>query len=227
MSLSATGCYSNNGRSRRDAGGANFCDVSKLLEAPVHPRPDAVAAARAQFDYLASPGAVLTGEQRVALAEAARNGDPGDQLQTLAHHLYTEPATVHEEHVRAAADFHGDPGTVEAVGIVARLSSVDRIHNVLGVELEHLPEPSHGEPTGDIASGLKRRRGFLPKPPGEIPVTLDLVPAEGDALRAMFGPMYMTEEEMGDPFFGRDLGLNTPQLETVAARISLLNQCFY
>ena len=186
-----------------------------------------MAAATAQFDYLASAGAVLTGEQRVALAKAARNGEPGDQLQTLAHHLYTEPATVHEEHVRAAADAHGDPATVEAVGIVARLSSVDRIHKVLGVKLEELPEPAEGNPTGHITDGLKRRRGFLPKPPGEIPVTLDLVPAEGDALRAMFGPMYMTEEEMGDPFFSRDPGLNTPQLETVAARISLLNQCFY
>ena len=108
-----------------------------------------------------------------------------------------------------------------------RLSSVDRIHHVLGVDLEPLPEPHLGEPTGEIAEGLKRRRGFLPKPPGEIPVTLDLVPSEGKALRAMFGPMYMTEEEMADPYFERDPGLNTPQLETIAARISLINRCFY
>ena len=201
--------------------------MSQLLEAQVEARSDAVAAEKAQFVALASPGAALTGEERVTIASAARTGDPENELQQLAHHLYSEPATVHEEHVRAAADAAGDPAAVEVVGIVARLSSVDRIHDVLGVDSEPLPEPSEGEPTGEFVEGLKRRRGFLPKPPGEIPVTLDLVPSEGRALRAMFGPMYMTEEEMADPYFERDPGLNTPQLETIAARISLINRCFY
>jgi hypothetical protein len=201
--------------------------VSNLLEASVRPRQDVMDAEEAQFAVLASPGAALTGEQRVALASAARNGYATDQLQTFARHLYTEPSTVHEEHVRAAADVVGDPATVEAIGIVARLSSVDRLHDVLNVDPEPLPQPRPGEPTGRITDALKRRRGFLPKPPGEIPSTLDLVPQEGDALRAMFGPMYMTEHEMGDPLFHREPGLNTPQLETVAARISLLNRCFY
>ena len=201
--------------------------MSNLLQAATKPRDDVLAAEAQQFVALASPGAVLSGEQRVALAEAARNGETSDELETLAYHLYFEPSTVHENHVRAAADVFGDPATVEAVGIVSRLSSVDRIHSVLDVEPEPLPDPLPGPPTGDIAQGLKRRLGFLPKPPGPIPTTLDLVPAEGHALRAMFGPMYMTEQEMGDPHFRREPGLNTPQLETVAARISLLNRCFY
>jgi hypothetical protein len=64
-------------------------------------------------------------------------------------------------------------------------------------------------------------------PPGPIPVSLDLVPSEGKALRALHGPLYMTGEQMGDPGFARQPGLDTPQLETVAARISLLNECFY
>jgi len=201
--------------------------MSNLVEATVPARRDAIEAEAAQFVALASPGAALSGDKRVALAAAARSGDVTDELQTFARHLYTEPATVHEEHVRVAADVVGDPATVEAVGIIARLSAVDRIHNVLDVDPEPLPEPRPGEPTEQIAGDLKRRRGFLPKPPGEIPTTLDLVPQEGLALRAMFGPMYMTEHEMGDPHFHRTPGLDTPQLETVAARISLLNRCFY
>ena len=64
-------------------------------------------------------------------------------------------------------------------------------------------------------------------PPGPIPVALDLVPAEGRALRAMSGPFYMTEEQMADPSFARHPGLDTAQLEVVAARVSMLNQCFY
>jgi len=201
--------------------------MSNLLKASIHPRQDAIDAEVAQFAVLASPGAVLTGEERVAVASAARTGETTGQLQVFARHLYAEPASVQEQHVRTAANEAGDPATVEAVGIVARLSSVDRVHDVLDIDLEPLPQPLRGEPTGRIADGLKRRRGFLPKPPGEIPTTLDLVPQEGEALRAMFGPMYMTEHEMGDPHFHRHPGLDTPQLETVAARISLLNQCFY
>lgn len=64
-------------------------------------------------------------------------------------------------------------------------------------------------------------------PPGAIPSALDLIPSEAAAFQAMFGPFYMTEVEMGDPYFSRPEGLNTPQLETVAARISLVNRCFY
>ncbi len=64
-------------------------------------------------------------------------------------------------------------------------------------------------------------------PPGPIPMTLDLVPSEAEAFRAMFGPLYMTEEQMGDPLFAREPGLNTPQLETIAGRISMINECFY
>jgi hypothetical protein len=64
-------------------------------------------------------------------------------------------------------------------------------------------------------------------PPGPIPVTLDLIPSEAEAFRAMFDSLYMTEAQMADPQFGREPGLNTPQLETIASRISMLNECFY
>lgn len=201
--------------------------MSNILHGKVAPRPEAVKAIRRQFEDMAHPGAALTGRERVALAAAARSGATDDALQDLAHHLYASPATVHEHHVRTAADTHGEAATVELVGVTARLACVDRVNEVLGVDPDPLPEPAPGSPTGEISDGLKRRRGFLPKPPGEIPVALDLVPAEGRALRAMFGPMYMTDEEMDDPHFARDPGLNTPQLETIASRVSLLNECFY
>ena len=201
--------------------------MSNLLQASVPIRSDVVDVELMAFEALAAPGAVLDGARRVALAEAARSGETADELQAFAHHLYTSPGTVHEEHVRAAADATSDPAVVEAIGIVARLSALDRVHDVLGVDLEPLPDPKPGEPTGEIREGLKRRRGHLPMPPGPIPVTLGLVPSEEPPFHALFGPLYMTEEEMGDPHFRRDPGLDTPQLETIAARISLLNECFY
>lgn len=201
--------------------------MSNLNGASVPVRQDVIETEQRHFADLAAPGAVLSGEDRIALAEAARSGDTDSALQDFAHRLYTSPGSVHAEHVRAAADAESDAAAVEAIGIVARLRAIDRVHEVVGVDLEPLPEPLPEPPTGEITPGLKLRRGHVPMPPGPIPVTLDLVPSEGDALRAMFGALYMTEHEMGDPHFHREPGLNTPQLETIAARISLLNECFY
>lgn len=201
--------------------------MSNLSDASVPVRPDVIEVEQATLDALAAPGAVLTGEERVSLAAAARSGDTKGPLQTFAHQLYTRPGSVHGKHVRAAADATSDPAAVETIAIVARQSAIDRIHDVLDVELEPLPDPKPGSPTGEVASGLKRRRGHVPMPPGPIPVTLGLVPSEEPSFHGLFGPLYMTEPEMGDPHFERNPGLNTPQLETVAARISLLNECFY
>ena len=193
--------------------------------APV--RPDIGLAIRREFQFLASPGGSLSGTERVALAQAARSGHGSDDLEKFAAHLYSSPATVDEKTVRSVADLIGDPPVVEAVGIVARLACIDRFCQVVGVDPLSLPEPVSGPPTGEIVEGLKRRRSHLPMPPGPIPVALDLVPAEGRALRAMFGPFYMTEEQMADPSFVRHPGLDTAQLEVVASRVSMLNQCFY
>ncbi len=201
--------------------------MSNLSHAHVPVRPEVIEVERLAFEAMAARGAALDGEQRVGLAAAARSGDTSGSLQAFAHHLYASPGTVHEEHVRVAADATSDAAVVEAIAIVARLSALDRVHDVLDVELEPLPDPLPGEPTGEVAKGLKRRRGHLPMPPGPIPVTLGLVPSELGPFHALFGPLYMTEDEMGDPHFARNPGLNTPQLETIAARISLLNECFY
>ena len=201
--------------------------MSELANASVPVREDITAMEVRSFAALAAPGGSLSGEERVALAEAARGLDGSGRLEEFARHLYSSPATVTAEHVRNAADNAGDPQTVETIGIVARLSALDRLHLVLGVDLEPLPTPQPGPATGEITKGLKRRRGHVPMPPGPIPMTLDLVPSEAEAFRAMFAPLYMTEEQMGDPQFAREPGLNTPQLETIAGRISMLNECFY
>ena len=201
--------------------------MSGLANAQVRVRDDLIEMADRSIAAIAAPGGSLSGEERVAMAEAARGSDANSRLQEFARHLYSSPATVALEHVRRAASEAGDPQTVETIGIVARLSALDRLHIVLGVDLEPLPTPQPGPATGEIAKDLERRRAHVPMPPGPIPVSLDLVPFEAEAFQAMFGPLYMTEEQMGDPLFARDPGLNTPQLETIAARISMLNECFY
>ena len=139
----------------------------------------------------------------------------------------TDPGAVDEGLVRYTADIVGDPMTVEVVGIVSQLSAVDGFHDALGIDVEPLPDPVEGEPTGAITPDLKRRRTHLPMPPGPIPVSLDLTPSEGLAMEAMAGPLYMTYGEMAFDNFERDPGLNRAQMEFISSRVSHRNACFY
>lgn len=179
------------------------------------------------LDSLAHPGGSLDGRQRVSIAQLAREGNPTNALESFATLLYSNPAGVTGHDVAKAASHSGFPPVVETIGIISRLAAIDRFRTVIGIELPALPEPRSGPPTGEIATGLEKRRGHVPMPTGAIPVSLDLVPAEGRATLDLHGALYMTEGQMGDPEFAREPGLNTPQLETIATRVSLLNECFY
>jgi len=193
--------------------------------------PDDVRAAFTVFwEHLAGPGATLTGAERIAVARAAREEDTDATdtgLLELARHLSLEPATVHETDVRRAADAVGDAPTVETIGIVSMLSAVDGMHDALGADREPLPDPRPGDPTGLVTDGLKRRRTHVPMPPGAIPFALDLTPVEGRMRIALSAPTYMPDDEMVHPDWTRDPGLVRPQMEVVAARTSLHNDCFY
>lgn len=195
--------------------------------APFPIRADLPRAFRDAWMELAGPGGSLTGRERVSLAHSARLGGPGEPLHQFARLLYSDPAAVEGSHVAHIAQDVGYPNVVETVGIISRLSAVDRFHSVIGLPLEPLPDPVPGEPTGEITEGLKVRAGHVPMPPGPIPYSLGLIPAEIRALAAIDGPLYMTHEEMDSPTFRRNPGLNRPQLELIAARTSMINECFY
>lgn len=204
--------------------------------APVPVREDLKTAYATIWAHFARPGAVYDGTERRAILEHARSGDDRsqeitnlvpDQIAALARTLYWDPAAVDQNLVRDAADAHGESAAVEVISLVSMLSAVDGAHRMLGVELEPLPDPSPGSPTGQISAGLQRRRTHVPMPQGAIPFALDLVPSEALAFRKSFGPQYMTGQEMGHSDFERSPGLNRAQMELVSSRTSLLNQCFY
>jgi len=204
--------------------------VFDVQDSPV-PVPDDVRRAfSAYWRHLASPGATLTGPDRVALAAASRGESvdgPHPALVDLARHLGLEPGTVFEAEVRAAADEVGDAPTVETIAVASLLSAVDGMHDALGIDRAPLPDPEPGTPTGDVADGLKRRRTHVPMPQGAIPVALDLVPAEGRMRIDLSAPIYMPDDEMVHPDWRRDPGLVRPQMEVIAARTSWHNDCFY
>lgn len=203
-------------------------------EVPV--RSDLSEAFRAQWIQLAAPGATLTSRERLAVATEARRavGESEAALSSidptivrLASTLMADPGDVDEAIVRSTADAVGDPTAVEVIGIISQLSAVDGFHHALGIDVEPLPDPIEGEPTGAITRDLKRRRTHVPMPPGPIPVSLDLTPSEGLAMEAIAGPLYMTYEEMAFGAFARNPGLNRAQMELISSKTSLNNTCFY
>ena len=178
----------------------------------------------------------MTGSQRVGLAANVRSARSRDTPMTLdlpasvlslATLLFTDPARVERTTVRAAADEAGDPMAVEVISLVSMLSAVDGGHRGLGAELEPLPTPMAGEPTGVVAVGLKQRRTHVPMPAGAIPLALGLLPEVGQVFQNSFGPQYMTEGDMAFDDFERDPGLNRVRIEIVSSRTSFHNMCFY
>lgn len=207
-----------------------------FTESPVPVRADLRCAYMATWGHFARPGPTLTGRIRIDVLEAARRGATEEsteviglpaQLGRLADRLYHDPISVDGVLVRDAADAHGDPMTVEVISLISMLSSIDSTHRALGSALEPLPEPMPGLPTEEIAADLKPRRTHIPVPPGAINVMFDLLPMEGAAFQALFGPQYMTGWEMSIDRFQRNPGLNRAQMELVSSRTSVHNECFY
>jgi hypothetical protein len=196
---------------------------------PVSVRDDLREAHEAIWLHFQQPGQVFDANQRHAILDAARNNtySDADPIGQLATTLYTRPAAVTGEMVRSAIAGSGEPAVVEAVSLVSMLAAVDSTHRALGAELEPLPEPLPGNPSGTISTGLKKRRTHVPMPRTSITVALELLPVENEAWATSCGPHYMTFAEMGSPIFERSPGLNRAQLETIASRTSLLTECFY
>ena len=188
------------------------------------------------WGHFARPGPTLSGDRRVELLAAVRTGQaphPPDgawfdaELGAFAQSVYSSPRDLHGDMVGSVGEAHGYPRTVEVIALTSMLASIDGTHRALGAELEALPTPVPGAPTGNVAEGLKHRRTHVPVPPGPIPFMLDLVPDEGAAFQAMFGASYMTGREMENSAFRRIPGLDRAQMELVSSRTSIHNECFY
>lgn len=190
-----------------------------------------------EWARLAAPGTWLSGAQRTGVARAARSGQAADSIEAAAVTIHDTPATITREWLaRLEADGLTLFEYVEVLGIVARLRALDTMMFGLGQDLRPLPEPIDGDPrdapllddTGATLDG-----GWVPTVgPAFPPNVLSSVPAENEAMHDLHGSLYLApsgESEgfsMGNMLVVRD-GLNRSQMEFVAARTSLLNDCFF
>jgi hypothetical protein len=132
---------------------------------------------------------------------------------------------------------------VEIVGVVASVVNIDAFCRAMGVPPRTLPAPKSGEPSRHRPAGavpgeawvsmIPARRAVGPEAdlyagmPGAPNVirAMSLVPDEVRALRDLSDAQYVGTSEMLDLSSSRSL--DRMQIELIAARVSVLNECFY
>lgn len=206
------------------------------LDDAVLPVPDDVREEfRREWERLAAPGTWLSGHERVSVARAARSArelaDPPEDLDPLlaeaAESVSAAAPSITREWVEDL-QARGLPVEryVEVVGVVSRLAAVDSYLLGVGAQEEPLPEPVGGEPSRRPNPDVRVRGAFVPTYPEDgARHALSAVPAETDARDRLHALLYLSMEGMAD--LGHQGLLSRAQMELLAARVSLLNDCFY
>ena len=197
------------------------------------PSAGRAAALERAWQNLVTSGPTLNSSERQQVISSARRAwarEPvaaGSVLDEAAYWIARDAGGITGENVDGfvarGLDRHR---YLETVGVVARAANVDFYLRGLGAAPIELLGPDDTTPTGDIDPDATRTDGWVPATgPLFAPRALDALPAEGRALRDLHEPMYMPLAEMDDPAFV-DV-LTRAQIELIAARTSVLNECFY
>ena len=196
----------------------------------------------------------LCAERKDALSPNAVNGThDGDGLDALparavdaVHRIVTDQSRLSAAWVASLAeDGITDGHYVELLGVVVSVFSIDAFHSALGLLPEPLPEPESGQPSGYRPSGLSEgeawvsmlgasnrsdaERDLFPPLP-QVPNVLRAMSLVPDAVRSLdeqSGAYYLPVLDVADPSAGGDRAISRQQIELLAGRISLLNECFY
>jgi hypothetical protein len=199
--------------------------------------PEIDAAHDREWARLAEPGTWLTSSERVAVARTARGGQPGGDISlstaAAALRIHDHPATITQQWIEELeANGVSRLVYVEILGIVARLRALDTFTFGLGRPLRRLPAPTAGEPSKTIVDEARFDGGWVPTVGSAGPPNaLSAVQAENNALLDLHGHLYL-EPRAGDGYTMGNFavirdGVNRSQMEFVAARTSLLNDCFF
>ncbi len=147
---------------------------------------------------------------------------------------------------RTLADGLTDARYVELVGTVVSVVGIDAFCRAVGAPLHPLPAPEPGAPTGyRPAAAQDDGQAWVPMVPfdnsatpeadlwppkrtGNVIRALSLAPDEVRTLNDLGGAHYVDHRLVRDVSAARDGGaLTRAQIELVAGRVSILNDCFY
>jgi len=186
-----------------------------------------------EWDRLSHPGTWLTGRERIAVAAAARGKAASSPAEEAAAVMSTAPATITRDWFDAMlARGLSAEQYVEVLGIVARLRALDTTRFGLGHNPRPLPEPQEGQPS-PVTMQAVIDGSWVPTIGVAFPPTiLSAVPPENEAMFDVHTTLYLAPDgnpdgnSMGNMNAVRE-GLSRSQMEFVAARTSLLNDCFF
>ncbi len=243
----------------------------KVTSLPIRKEiPDAF---RYAWGMIAAPGCWWTGEQRIAIATETRRarqcplcrerktalspyavsgehdhaGLLPPKAVEAAHRLSTDPARLKRSWYEDLLDADFTDGHyVEIVGIVTTMISIDQFHYALGLELEPLPEPQAGAPSGYRPTGAGPANAWVPMittmkaaaegdeediyplgQVGNVVSAMSLVPDAVRVLNRLSAVLYVPMENVANPGYNEGRALERPQMEFIAARVSAINDCFY
>ncbi len=190
--------------------------------------------------------------RRAALSPSAVEGQHdttglvSEVMAEMIHHITTDPGRLSKEwYERLTVQGLQDTHYVEALGVLVRTISIDTFCRALAVPLHPLPSPVAGTPS-HYRPPLAQDNGEWVRtlPPGEVhgpdadiyggraaaPVlrALSLVPDEVRlSIFTLIPAQYMDPFRVRDPSCDPGRAINRAQIELLAARVSVLNQCFY
>ena len=189
-----------------------------------------------RWNRFRSPGSSFDGATRSAIVAAAR-GETAAELSRpvaeAARRIHDDPATITLawlSHLRT--DGLTDPEYVEVIGLVAQVRALDTFEFGVGRALRPIPESIDGRPTATEVAGAALDGGWIPTVGPAFPLSvLSLAPAEHEAMVDISEVLYLAPRggdgfTMGNQHVVRD-GLTRSQIEFVASRTSLINDCFY
>lgn len=208
-------------------------------------RDDLREAHRLSLAHVASPGARLTGERRLQIAEVARDAfltvEPsppwvrpfGDPELDVAYRLARHAGTITEPwYEQTISDGLHPLEFVEILSVVIATLAPIAFARAAGLPLPALASAVAGQPTGREAVELAPAKlNWVPvaAPADQVASVVQAfsaLPDEWDNLWRLAGAQYMSDRQMDDPLWNRGT-LSRPQMELVAGRLSLIRDCFF
>lgn len=194
-------------------------------------------------------GAVLSGSQRQAAATLARRlwtertadvaGTTGtmgtaeaDVMAEIVAQFTLDAHSVRPEWIESMVGRGASPvELVELLSVVSRTIAIDTFCFALGIDawpLQHVVgDPGTGDgPHGEVDPTATFDGGWLPTVGPAWPTNaLSAVPQEDLVMHRLHAVFYLATDQMGD--LDAQRGLHRTQMELIAARTSLLNECFF
>lgn len=228
---------------------------------------------RKVWQKIAEPGNWWLGADRVAIAAEVRNarncplcqqrkaalspfsieGNHNNALNNLpavaidaVHRLTTDPSRLTQAWLKQSeSEGLSLEQYIELLGIVVAVICIDAFHKAVGIELEALPNPIAGEPSGKRPRVDSAMGAWVPtvspaaatgeeadlydgnQQTGNVIAAMSLVPDSVRLMKMLSGAQYLPLSHLTllESNAGRDI--SRAQMELLAGRVSSFSDCFY